>query len=58
MGETLANPVLFLYFTMMLKHFELSTVPGQPQPTTTPQPCFTATPYPFNMVVKLRCGNI
>jgi len=54
MGETQATPVLFLYFTNLLQHFDLSQVPTEPPPTTRPVAAFTLTPQPFDMVVKIR----
>ncbi|XP_021944917.1 cytochrome P450 2D10 [Folsomia candida] len=54
MGETLATPALFMYFTMLLKDLEFSLVPGEPKPRITPQPSISATPYPFKMVVNAR----
>jgi hypothetical protein len=54
MGETLAQASLFMSFTTIMKTFEVSTVPGEPKPTTEPLPAFTMSAQPFEMIVKER----
>ncbi|XP_072039060.1 cytochrome P450 2J5-like [Amphiura filiformis] len=52
MGETLAKMELFLFFSSLMHQFKFELPPGREPPSLDPAPGFTASPFPFEVIVK------
>ncbi|XP_072037463.1 cytochrome P450 2U1-like [Amphiura filiformis] len=52
MGETFAKMELFLFFSSLMHRFKFELPPGRESPSLDPAPGFTASPFPFEVLVK------
>ncbi|KAG8313366.1 hypothetical protein J6590_001833 [Homalodisca vitripennis] len=54
LGETLARPMLFLFLTSLLYHFNVTSQPGQPLPSMAPVDGAILAPHPFSCLLTPR----